>query len=533
MQTFVRPCVAACRGIAAAPASPPIHDFAPAFPDRRPAPEFVSIAAPARPASASSIARSAARGAVALGVRQALVQGLNIAGAVVLARVLSPAEFGVYAVVTFVLAFLVAFGDVGLGASLVQQHREPSLRDYRAVFTAQQLLVGLAVLALWLLAPWITGAYGRPPGEVWLFRSLALALFFTSFQTIALIRVERHLAFEKVALVEVAQAVVFNALAVGLALRGVGVMSFAIALVARSLVGAVLANSIAPWPIGFRWDWPRVRAHLRFGLPYQGISLVSLLKDSISPVLIGLLLGARQVGFVNWAGMVAAYPVLALMVLQRVYLPAFSRMSVHPKELRRFVERVLRLTNTVVAPLSVLTLVLIEPATRLVFGAKWLPALPLFFLFWTANLFVPTATPLLGLLNALGESRTALRFATLWMAGTWLLGAPLVLAFGAVGFAFANVAVQLSNVWLFRVAQARVGFRVLAPALHAWLAAGVAGGATWLLAWSVMPNSLVELGVCAAGGAVVYLGMLSALDPASAARIASHFRSSGWRLASR
>lgn len=486
------------------------------------------------PATDSAVlTRRAAQGAFALGIRQVAVQGLNLAGGILLARFLSPGEFGIYAVILFLLAFLIAFGDVGLGASLIRQVQEPTLEDYRAIFTVQQIFVFAAVAGFWLASPWIAEAYDRPPGDAWVFRILALSLVLTSLQTVAAIRLERHLAFEKLAVVEVAQALVFNGLAVGLAWNGFGAMSFALALLARSAVGAVLTNLISPWPVGWRWDWERVRAHLRFGLPYQGISFVSLLKDSITPVLIGLLLGAREVGYVNWAGMVAVYPVLALMVLQRVYLPAFSRMQAHPQELRRFIETVLRATNTLVAPLAVLTLVLIEPATRVIFGEKWLPALPYFYLLWVGNLFVPTATPLMGLLNALGYSSVAFRFAVVWMLGTWLIGAPLILLFGAIGFAVANVLVQFSNLLLYRAAQSRSSFRVLGPTLPAWGAAAAAGSVVFLLARSAPPDGLLGLASHALVGVLLYLGFLVVLDREGAARAWSWFRSDAWRLASR
>jgi O-antigen/teichoic acid export membrane protein len=496
--------------------------------------ERASAVLPPPESGAGGVARRALHGALALGVRQLLVQGLNIAGGILLARLLAPGEFGFYAVVTFLLTFLIAFGDVGLAASLVRQEEEPSTGDYRALFTAQQLLVVAVVALFWAAAPAITGAYGRSAGDAWLLRLVGLSLVVTSLQTIPSVRLERHLAFDRLAVVEVAQSFVFNVTAVTLAWRShEGALSIAVALFARSLVGAALINLISPWPIGWRWDWRTVRAHLRFGVPYQGISFVSLLKDSITPVLIGLLLGAAEVGYVNWAGMVAAYPVLALMVLQRVYMPAFARMSAHPDALGGFIERVLRATHTVAAPLAVLTLVLIEPITTIIFGAKWLPALPYFYLLWAANLFVPTATPLMGLLNALGRPGLVFRFALLWMIGTWLLGAPLVVALGAIGFAIANVAVQLSNLLLFRAAQAAVPFRIARPMLPAWGAAAIAGAVVFALARAHPPHTVTALVAYAVAGLVVYQFGLLGLDVEGARRAWTWIRSEEWVRGSR
>jgi O-antigen/teichoic acid export membrane protein len=203
---------------------------------------------------------------------------------------------------------------------------------------------------------------------------------------------------------------------------------------------------------------------------------------------------------------VAAYPVLALMVLQRVYLPAFARMQTHKERLGEFVEKVILATNAVVAPLAIFSIVLIRPLTVMIFGAKWLVALPLFKFFWLANIFVATATPLMGLLNALGRSRTTFGFAVGWMLGTWALGVPLTLFLGVVGFALANLIVNLSNLVLFRLARNYVNFRILPIILPEWLLAVAMGLVIYGLktVWPV--QSLLSLS-CYGILAIVFFGL--------------------------
>jgi O-antigen/teichoic acid export membrane protein len=144
---------------------------------------------------------------------------------------------------------------------------------------------------------------------------------------------------------------------------------------------------------------------------------------------------------------------------------------------------------------AILTLVFIEPLTKYVFGQKWLVALPLFYLLWGANIFVPTSTPLFALLNALGHSRTAFKFALIWMLGTWVLGAPLILAFGAIGFAIANLGVMLTNLMLFRTAQAHLSFRILPMILPIWCVAAVIGIAAYSVVHFSPPTGIVKLGI--------------------------------------
>ncbi len=446
-------------------------------------------------AAPASIVRRAAHSVLALGVRQVLTAGMGFLGGILLARLLSPAEFGLYAIITFLLPFLLTFGDVGLAAGLVRQAHEPVGEDYQAVFTVQQVLVGSVIILFWMAAPWIASAYHLPQSDKWVFRLVALSLLCTSFQVIPSAQLERHLLFDKLAKVEVAMSFVFYSTAVMLAWKGMGTLSFAIAMFARSLTGAILANLVSPWRIRWRWDWERASVHLKFGVPYQGVAVIFLLTSSFTPFFIGLLLGAGSVGYINWAQMVSGYAVVALMVMQRVYLPAFARFQLHREAVSQFVEQLVRATNALAAPVAILTLVCIEPLTKFVFGSKWLPALPVFYLLWTANIFVPTATPLFALLNALGHSRTAFKFALMVMLGTWALGVPLILAFGTTGFGIASVCVNATNLILYRMVQTHLSFRILPMAIPGWCVATAVGAVTYFVIHFNPPRGLVGTGI--------------------------------------
>lgn len=443
--------------------------------------------------SLQDLGRQAVRSATALAVRQVLVQGLNVVGGILLARLLTPAEFGLYAIVTFLLAFLAAFGGTGLAASLIRQPAEPAELDYRSVYAVQQVIVIALVLVLWIAAPWIAQAYRLPSDSAWIFRLVALSLLATSFMVIPQVRLERHLAFDKLALVEIAQTFIYNVTAVFLAWRGLGPLSFAIALLLRSSTGAVLANWISPWKIGWSWDWNRARNHLGFGLFLQGGQVVSLIKDSITPVFVGLYLGAESVGYINWAQMVANYTVMALMVFQRLYMPLFARLQHDRGSLTRVVEGVVFATNALTAPISILTLVLIEPITRLVFGEKWLVALPIFYLLTVANLVVATSTPLQGLLNALGKSHITFAFTLLWAVITWILGMPMIYWFGALGFALANVGVQISNFWLFAIVKKQLPIKIWKNASPPWVVSLLIGGLIILIEHFIKISNLRTL----------------------------------------
>ena len=458
--------------------------------------------------TSTALARDAVRGGGLLGLRQVLAQAVNLAGYAVLARLLGPAEIGVLGIILFVFGFLGTCGGAGLQASLIRLPDEPSPDDYRAVFTLQEAIMAAVSIAAIVAAPWLAAVYHRPADETWIFRLVGVTLFVTSFQAIPAAMLERRLDFGRVAVVEVSQALAYNVVVVALVWWGWGTTSFGVALLARAVTGAVLASLASPWSPRPSWDWPRAGAFLRVGLPLQGGALVGQLKDSITPIFIGLAAGAATVGYVQWAQTLATGPLWASMVLSRVYLPTFARVQRDAPTLARFVEGAMRATHALVAPGAVLALALIEPITRLVFGDQWLPALPIFRILWLTNLITPTTTAVLAFLAALGDTRTSLRFALVWLVATWLLGVPLVLAAGGIGYALANAGVLAINLVLFRYARGRLHFRVLPATVPVWSWAAVVGVIVYVATLAYPCDGIGRLAAyLTAGGALYVLGV--------------------------
>jgi O-antigen/teichoic acid export membrane protein len=454
------------------------------------------------------IVRKAASGAAALFLRQGLVYGGNIAGGIILARLLTPEEFGFYGIVLFFAAFLNVFGGTGFAANLIRTEEHPALEDFRAVFTGQQLLVAFAFLCIWSGAPWLASHYHMQHHGISFFRLIGLSVVLTSLMVVSQVLMERELAFGKLAIVEVAQALVFNLLAVVLAWRGVGVLSFAIALAARAGSGALLSNMIEPWAIGLLWDASALKRHLRFGLALQAGQFISLAKDSITPVFVGLYLGSTKMGYVTWASALAGYPTMILLPLQRLYLPFFARLQSDRNQLRHYTAHAMWMANAIVAPLVVITVALANPITVLIFGSKWLVALPLFYCLAIGNVVASGSFPLLGLLNAIGKSQVTLMLTLTWMVATWVLGVPLMIKFGVIGFGFTVIGVQITNLALYRAVWREISLSVLPTYWPCWPIAFVTGALIFILQWMKPIHGILGLGAIGLAGLLFYTGVL-------------------------
>ena len=434
---------------------------------------------PDRLAPASVVLRAVTGGAC-FGGSQVFAQALNILGVLVLARLLPPAEFGLFVIFSFFSSVLLAFGDAGLGVSLTRKPQPPAACEYRTVFTAQLVFAVIIAAIFWAASGQFARYYDLPADHVWLFRVVAISYVVLAFQSIPIARMERQMQFERLGAIEVAKAITFNSLLVYLVWQGNGILSFVVADLFRSLAGGALANALHPWRPGVHWEWPLLKQHLSFSLPYQGIKFIAVVRSGITPVFIGLALGRAPVGYIDWALRMASFALIGVVAIERLFVPSFARLQAHPAALARFVERSLWAANGIVAPIAVLTLTLIGPITRIFFGEQWLDALPLFYVFWLGNCFTPTVIPLMALLHALGHARIGLAFSVAWMIATWLLGVPLALLYGTLGFVVGVTAVHVSSVLLFRVAQTFLRFDIGKHIVPVWIWAFAVGiGVAW------------------------------------------------------
>ncbi|MDR0305503.1 MAG: oligosaccharide flippase family protein [Chitinispirillales bacterium] len=420
-----------------------------------------------------SVASKSAKGSVLLLIRQVAVQGMNFCGLIFLARYLSIEDYGFYGIVFFLFAFISNFGDVGLSASLRRQSNEPTIKDYSSVFTTQLVLSTAAAAIFLSLTPLLCKLYEIPSSYSIHFLFISLSLVITVFKMNPTASLERHLDFKWLSVIEIIQAAVYNTMASLMAFYGYGPLSFSLALLCRVSIGTILVNIVKHMPLKLDFNLSFIKNHLSFGLPYQVGAFVNVLKDSISPIIIGLIIGAAHTGMVNMASTIAAFPVMLLAILGRLFFPAFSRAVNDKPLLENLFAMSMRINNAFVAPLAMFILVMAEPFTLYIFGTKWVESetMELWFLLWPANLFLPTLMVCTALLNAFGKSKTVLKYNLVWMLITLGLGTPLIFAFGAKGFGYANIAVNIATTIVAWKMRNYINCKILKEAFLGWLPA--------------------------------------------------------------
>jgi len=423
---------------------------------------------------------------------QVLVALLSFASGVVLARRLSPGDFGLFAISTFVVVFVGMIADLGLHAALIQRQTELTTHDLRAAFTVQQLAAALAFAVLWPVTSLLPSVYPAASGDlVTLVHVMSADLFLLSWCRPSEALLERSLRYDRLVPIDVAVTTVYAVLAITLALSGVGVLSFGIAWVAGTITRLVLVTRAAPWSVGFAWDTSVARAVLEIGVPLQLSRVVAQAQYWVTPTVVAATLGPAAAGLLQWAAGNGRKPLDILEYLARVSLPHFSRLQHDAREVEEALSRYL----TGFLLVSILWVILLAVAgtdvVRLVYTERWVPAVPSLVLFGAVGVFV--SARLIVTTALVGAGRTA------------LIGRV------AIGSAVTTIGVSIVLVRSFGLIGVPLGQLVGASAALPFLIPGLGPNATSVVLGAVRPTLLPTAVAIAAGLAANVLP----LDPST------------------
>ncbi|MGE3918000.1 MAG: oligosaccharide flippase family protein [Hyphomicrobiaceae bacterium] len=296
---------------------------------------------------------------------------LQVASQVVLARLLGPETFGLYAVAIVIILLSSLFADVGLAYGLIQRPHV-SNDDIRFVFT-WQVILGLAVsLLLLVAAPLIARLYGDPRLTE-IVAVLAPGCLINAAAATAGALLRREMDFKTINVVGiVAYAAGFLLLAIPLALAGAGVMSLVLAYLVQSLATLlmqywVVRHSLRP----LLWQ-PEAPGLLRFGLTVLVTNLLNWAMNGIDRAIVGSALGLSAAGLYATAYNLISAPLLTgLSLLQSVFYSASAKVQDDRAQLARGLRTLLGAVMLFAAPLFVGIAAVAETFFVTLYGTRW------------------------------------------------------------------------------------------------------------------------------------------------------------------
>ncbi|HVL84512.1 MAG TPA: oligosaccharide flippase family protein [Pseudonocardia sp.] len=323
---------------------------------------------PSRQGSLAGIAR---RGAALSGLTLVLVQMISVGSTLAIARLLSPAEVGLYAAGTVLSGFIIVFTEGGLRQALVQRQEDIEDAADTVFYTTAATGVLLSLLAL-ATAPLVGLVFDNPDA------AKIAAVTSGMFLLHALMNVPnglmlREFAFKRRLIIDPTKAVVYGVVTIAFAALGYGVWALVIgnyASLAAWLIGSWI---LAKWRPGQGNPSVRLwREMSRFAYPLVGWSLSSLTRDAVQTALLGRGLGEAALGQYRYGRRLGDIPKQAVVQIGSfVIFPAFSRMAGEPERFRRGFFRALRWIWLGAVAMAGLLLALGQPAVLVLLGEQW------------------------------------------------------------------------------------------------------------------------------------------------------------------
>ena len=427
----------------------------------------------------------------------------------ILARLLSPADFGIVSVSNLIIAFFQVFANLGFSNSII--YKQESDRNVLSTLYFLNLMVGAFIfVVIYVSTPSIVSFYHEPKLE----RVVTLASYYfliVYFGQLYYFLLEKELRFRSVAIIDIVGTLVGSGVTITLAYSGYEELSLIIGSLVMQVIRTVLQIGfglkffVPTWFFNLR----DVKEHLRFGLFNLGDGLLGFIQSNSDNIFIGGMLGVRQLGYYTIAYQLAIFPISKLnpIILQVAY-PILAKMKEDTASLKQSYLKILDFISYCNLPLLAGLYITAESIVPLFYGPGWEKTIELIRIFVFVGAFTCLSHPLFTLAFTKGKPNL-LFYLNL---GTLIVKLPMVYLFGtyyqvtgvAVAFllaTFLNLAVNLVIVHYLVGSFMGTFLRNIAkPLLFCLIMVGLVALYKALVGYDGIANMLIEIAI----GGVTY-----------------------------
>jgi O-antigen/teichoic acid export membrane protein len=381
---------------------------------------------------------------------QAVQFFLTLGSTMALARMLTPRDFGLVAMVTTVFGFLRVFKEAGLSTATVQR-AEITHTQVSNLFWINVAVSGLISVGLVLLAPALAWFY-REPSLVGITLAMAGTFLLTGSTVQHMALLNRQMRFKAIAGVQIGSMVIGVAVGIIMAWLGFGYWSLVGYQLATPLAACVLAWSSSRWrPQFFVWRGG-TRPLLSFGFSLTAGGLICSLAR-VDSLLIGRFCGPESLGLYSRASALLMRPLeQAITPIEAVFVPTLSRLQAQPERYRRSFLSLFEAVALAGFVVGGLLFALARPLTLVVLGPKWEKVAVIFAAFTVFAIYAPLSTVSTWLFTSQGRGKDWLRASSIGSAVTvcsFLAGLPYGPAGVAIVFSVSSILVLLPIFFYF------------------------------------------------------------------------------------
>jgi len=322
------------------------------------------------------------------GIQKFSTLGIQLLITIVIARILSPEDYGLIGMLSIFTALGIVILDSGFGQALIRK-QDATDTDYSTIFFLQ-IILGLVIYAiLFSLSPLIAEFYNTPRLEN-IAKIIFLVFPLNSLGLIHSTLLKKQLRFKSYAKTTIISSLISGIIGIVLAYNGMGVWTLVIQMLSQTLLLNVFVWFIIKWKPAFKFNYLSIKEIAPFSLSLLGIGIIKIIARNIYTLLIGKFYPLNEVGFYNQAKRFEEIPTQSITgIIQNVSYPVLSTKQTDDIKLRLGYRKIITQTMFIITPLMLILLASADNLFYVLLTEKWMPAVPYFRLLCIFGLLYP------------------------------------------------------------------------------------------------------------------------------------------------
>lgn len=331
------------------------------------------------------------------------IQGIKFLLGLIMARLLSPSDFGAIAMITIFIVMAETFVDSGFGLALIRNKKNTE-EDYSTVFYFNLVVSIICCIVLILSAPYIA-KYFKMPILLPVLRVLSLNVIINSLMTVPVARLTIDLNFKAIAMQSMASSIISGLVGVTLAYMDFGVWALVWQTMIASLVNLSFVYFYCKWMPKLIFSRNSFSNLFNYGSKLLAANIINRIYMNLTDPIIGKTFSAEALGFYNRGTGLATYPVDSVnSVLGKILFPIMAKIQDDHEHLISVYSKYIRMLSLIIFFACCLLAALAKPTIIILLTEKWLPSVVFLQIFIFSVMFDHLQTVNLKLLQVVGRS---------------------------------------------------------------------------------------------------------------------------------
>ncbi len=369
------------------------------------------------------------------GISQFSTQVFQFIVIIILARLLSPEDFGIVGLVTLFTGLITVINELGLSAAIIQRKDVNDVHISTSFWSSIFMGVTLCILTI-ILSPLVANFFHEDLVRPVLMVS-SIGLIIGSFGIIQRALLEKSLNFKSITIVEVCASIGSGIVSILLAIKGFGVWSIVAGSISTNIISVIALWKLSTWRPSLQFSMTHFRELFKFGGHVAGSNLLNYVAMKVDYLIIGKVLGTTSLGYYSLARMLTSFPVQKVSwTVMRVAFSAFSKIQDNKNAMKTGYLTVTRYISLITFPMLAGMFVVAPEFIMTFYGEKWNPIVILIQILCFEGIIVSISAITGTVLYSKGRSDMQFKwqiFTTIMMTISVLIGSN----YGIVGVAIA------------------------------------------------------------------------------------------------